>query len=630
MNAWAYGWKLCRARPGLFVGSLLLWMLFFGTPLLFGLLTRAFFDTLTGAASAQIGLWALLALLIGSEVVRIAIFYAGLSIWFTFWILSESMLRANMLSWVVRGPGSRVLPDTPGEVVNRFRDDTEEIMMFLDHWIDASGQGLFSIVALVIMFRIDPLITLVVFVPLAIVVLLTQALSSRIKSYRAESRASTGRVTSFIGEMFGSAQAIKVANAEDRVIDRFTQLNTTRQTAALRDRLLTEVLISFNANMATIGTGLILLLAAQSMRSGSFSVGDFALFTTYLTSIVAIPRWVGTLMTKQRQAGVSLERMTALVDPRTPTSLVAQNPIFERGPLPPVAAPSRATADRLDTLTVHGLTYRHPSSGRGIEQIDLTIQRGSFTVIAGRIGSGKTTLLRALLGLLPADAGEIRWNGRRVDDPASFFVPPRAAYTAQVPRLFSDTLRDNILMGIDADPRNAIHLAVLERDIATLEHGLDTMVGTRGVKLSGGQMQRAAAARMFVRDAELLVFDDLSSALDVQTERTLWERLGAGGWRLGDERGRQEDGETGNTSFLPALNTQYPTPNTQHPTCLVVSNRRAALRRADQIIVLKDGRIEATGRLDELLRTSEEMQRLWHGAARTDAHDTDGLNGVPA
>src|SRR5262249_28487577 len=153
---------------------------------------------------------------------------------------------------------------------------------------------------------------------------------------------------------------------------------------------------------------------------------------------------------------------------------------------------------------------RYPESGRGVSGVDLRLERGSFTVITGRIGAGKTTLLRALLGLVPADAGAIFWNGQRVEAPAQFMTPPRCAYTPQVPRLFSESLRDNILLGVGAAPGEleaALDTAVLRPDLAEMADGLDTLIGPRGVRLSGGQIQRTAAARMLVRAPELLVCD---------------------------------------------------------------------------------------------------------------------------
>jgi len=239
-------------------------------------------------------------------------------------------------------------------------------------------------------------------------------------------------------------------------------------------------------------------------------------------------------------------------------------------------------AGPLRTFSARGLAYRYPGADRGIADVDLELRRGDFVVITGEVGAGKTTLLRCLVGLLRSDGGEMRWNGAPIEDPAAFMTPPRAAFTPQSPRLFSETIADNIRMGREASDDElaaAVRLAALDDDVAAFADGVETVVGSRGVTLSGGQIQRAAAARMLVGGAELLVLDDLSSGLDVATEARLWAGLADAGHTL-----------------------------------IAASHRRAALMRASQVIVMADGHVAARGAFDQLLRTSPAFARLWGGA----------------
>jgi ATP-binding cassette subfamily B protein len=231
------------------------------------------------------------------------------------------------------------------------------------------------------------------------------------------------------------------------------------------------------------------------------------------------------------------------------------------GPAPP-AVPRH----RLQTLELRNFTAVHEDGTIGVRDVNLTVRHGQLVLVVGPVGSGKSSLLRAMAGIVH-HTGTLSWNGHQVTEPEVFLRPNQVGYVSQLPRVLTGTIADNIELGRDVDLYGALSAAQLRHDLSAAgdPDGHALLVGHKGIRLSGGQLQRLALARALAPGTELLLADDVSSALDVQTELALWAAL--------RERGVTVVGST---------------------------SKRAALVHADQVLVLVAGRVVDHGTWDEL------------------------------
>jgi len=321
--------------------------------------------------------------LVGINVIHVIPYFAGYYWFVRLRLMLIALLIRNMLISVYRLPGAVELFDTPGEAISRFRGDTEQAAQFIFSSQDVASSLLVGIIAMVLLMTANPSITAIVFLPLLVVVIAAHVASARVEKYREASRKTTGDVTSIIGEVFGAVQAVQVACAEDRVIRHFRKYNEIRRKAGLKDLLFSNILGAVFNGVSTVGLGLVLLLVGKEMRKGTFSAGDFALFQYYLPWIMGIPGSLGGFLIQAKQAGVSMRRLVEMLHGDPPAKLVEHAPTCLWGKFPEIPVVVKRPEDRLESLEASALTYRHSSSGKGIEGVDIRIDRGSFVVITG-------------------------------------------------------------------------------------------------------------------------------------------------------------------------------------------------------------------------------------------------------
>jgi len=559
-GVWRLAWRVSQHRPTTFWFAWLLFVLFFTFPVLNGWLLGQGFQALRASNHTRVYWFAGLAL--ACETARMACIHWGALLWTRVYVHMQTLLRANLLAAQLAsgGPEAGRPVASAGEAITHFRDDVEDVTMFVDGLVDVSAGTVFTVLAAFVLGTIDPGATAILLLPLAGIALATRALDTRITHYRSADRAAASAVSGFLGDLMAAATTIKVNGAAPGALHRLGSLVDTRRHTAVRDRVLEEGVQAFAQGSADVGLGLVLLVTAGAMASGTFDVGELAVFAAYLGWLSFLPRIVGRVLARRKQAGVAFGRMRHVVADDDVRRTVTERDLpigqDESRPRPAAERPHRRP---LQVLEVVNLSARF-GNGAGVHELSFGLQRGSFTVLTGPIGSGKTTLLRSLLGLAhdATMAGDVRWNGWTIHDRAAFLVPPNAAYLPQVPQLISDSVSENVALGDvpDGAVRRALERAAVADDIDEMPDGDATLIGPRGLRLSGGQRQRVAAARALVREPELVVLDDLSSALDVETELTLWSNLAAAG-----------------------------------VTVLAVSHRAVAFDRADQVLQLDSGRL---------------------------------------
>jgi ABC-type multidrug transport system fused ATPase/permease subunit len=460
----------------------------------------------------------------------------------------RQMLRINMrLVYGQTGP-RRISKHTPAEVVAQ-GGDTERAVILADNLVDQ----FISVFALIAMTAVSGsavpgwffLGTTVVSAAAAAV------LGPRLKRNAQRTVAARAAFATGLVSALSAARSVKLAGASRPVLAHLAGLDTARSDRQRRE-ISTQVIARSTPAMLA---GLLPIAAWSLYLSGGLS----AAATLIAVSTLGAARWfswtTASLISQLPSARVWTQRTVAMAGVGAYSATVPGVDI-SAGTAPGPELPERNPLRRLDLVR---FTAVHEDGTVGATDINLTLNRGELVLVVGPVGSGKSSLLRSLAGIVH-HTGSLNWNGQDISEPELFLRPNQVSYVAQLPRVLSGSVGDNIRLGHDVDATGAVSIAQLEHDLTASGSGLALMIGHKGTRLSGGQLQRLALARALAPRTELLIADDVSSALDVTTELDLWRAL-------------RDNGITviGSTS------------------------KRAALSRADKVVVLISGRAVAQG-----------------------------------
>lgn len=396
-------------------------------------------------------------------------------------------------------------------------------------------------------------------------------------------------------------ETVKYFTAEKYEMERFSESVQSYQTSSLNvqaslsllnitQSLLMQCCLAVSLALATNGikerfdccldngcelSGLVECCATKGNICSGMQVGDFVAVLTYTLNLFGPLQFLGSVYNAI---------VMAMVDLRNLSELLAEEPDLNDA-ADAIVLPLENATDPDVAVEFDNVSFKYPSQadGAGLTGVSFKMMRGTTTAIVGSTGAGKTTISRLLFRFYDVCGGAVKVNGLDVRQVTQNSLREMIGVVPQSTSLFNDTIKSNILYGkrdaTDEEIDQVANSAQLINFIRSLPDGWETMVGDRGLKLSGGEKQRTAIARCLLKDPPFVVLDEATSALDTLTENSIQQALDV----LGSKR-----------------------------TCLVIAHRLGTIRNADNIVVLGDGVVLEQGTHDELLVKNGKYAEMWN------------------
>jgi len=428
------------------------------------------------------------------------------------------------------------------------------------------------ITAFAILFWMSPTLSIILFAPLVLIVPMVIWFSTRVQRKYRKQRESTGGIVAILENVLSGITVVQAYNATPFETERIeSQSGDYRdqaiQAAFIRNRFIPGIYV-----VAGISFGLLVSAGGWVMSSGEISVGQFVTFLLISTRMTMPMFILGMLLNQLQKGEAASRRVFAIID------------------LEPSISDSEGAKDLdepITTVSFDSVTFAYPSTSVNVlNDVSFRVESGGFLGIMGHTGAGKSTILKLVEKFYQPQSGQVRINGQDISEFTIHSVRSRIGFVSQDPFLFFGTIRDNVAYAREAsddDVKLALETAGAWDFVAELENGMETMVGDRGVRLSGGQRARISLARALLMNPDVLILDEASAALDAETEKRIQQSLFGGG-----------NGSNGKKRIT-----------------IGVAHRLATIRNADEIISMVDGAIVERGSHQELLENDSVYASQW-------------------